>query len=121
MTKLTTPQKEFLLQHFFRHHKYAGWKNIAESLLEFGKTIVAGNDCIWKGGIGNFITLSEAPKDSVDCVVYEFYLESFLQSEWLKEVVSYYDTEMQERITELQKNLDKTINDHIQVMNLLTT
>jgi hypothetical protein len=87
--KLTDYQKEFLLEYFFLNEKYAGWKNIASTLIEAGTCIVAGNECIWKGGIGNFIKIEEA-KHTVGCVLYIFDLEYFLSSEWYKEISNQY-------------------------------
>jgi hypothetical protein len=49
------------------------------SLIENGKCIVAGTECIWKGGIGNFIKTSNAD-DLVDCLVYDFDLKVFMTS-----------------------------------------
>lgn len=56
---LTENQKEFLLDNFFKLGDYYGWKNIATKLLENGVCVVAGGECIWRGGIGNFITSKE--------------------------------------------------------------
>ncbi len=87
--KLTDYQKEFLLEYFFKNEKYAGWKSIASTLIESGSCIVGGTDCIWKGGIGNFIKLEES-KFTVGCVLYVFDLEYFLISEWYKEISNQY-------------------------------
>ena len=54
MKKLTEHQINFLLK-FFENKEYSGWKNIATKLIETGSCIVAGDKCIWNGGIGNFI------------------------------------------------------------------
>jgi len=51
---ITFHQRQFLLT-FFTNHEVVGWQNIADNLLNKGQCIVAGKDCIWKGGIGNFI------------------------------------------------------------------
>lgn len=86
--KLTEYQKEFLLENFFRDEKFAGWRNIAEKLIENGSCIVPGNECIWKGGIGNFI--STKPSDSaVGCLEYVFSLRYFLSSNYFEEVKDY--------------------------------
>ena len=86
MIKLTDNQKEFLLNYFFKNDKYIGWKNIGTTLLETGECIVAGTDCIWVGGIGNFIK-TETTTSLYKCLEYkfdlivrfikEFYLKSF--------------------------------------------
>lgn len=83
--KLTENQKEFLLKNFFQNEKYAGWKGIATTLLEEGSCIVAGKNCIWVGGIGNFIKTREA-ENAIDCTLYEFNLKEFLSSAWYKEI-----------------------------------
>lgn len=86
MRKLTDNQKEFILQ-FFKHGEYAGSRFIAIKLIDTGQCIVAGTECIWRGGIGNFIKTSPA-ENTVECSLYEFDLEYFLRSEWFKEVQS---------------------------------
>ena len=87
--KLTVNQKNFLLDKFFENNSYAGWRNIATKLIEDGQCIVQGSNCIWFGGIGNFIKTSTA-KDAVDCLLYEFDLEYFMDSELYKRVHSNY-------------------------------
>ena len=57
---LTTYQKDFLLNNFFENTSYAGWRGIATTLLETGECVVAGDKCIWVGGIGNFIEIKKA-------------------------------------------------------------
>ena len=79
MNLLTENQKKFLLT-FFKDETYPGWDNIANALLDTGGCIVAGKECIWKGGIGNFIKTSEA-KNTVGCLLYKFDLSYFLSSE----------------------------------------
>ena len=83
MKKLTFYQKEFLLT-FFQNSNYHGWRNIAVNLLDKGECIVAGTNCIWHGGIGNFIK-TEIAENAYECLVYKFDLENFLNSEWYKE------------------------------------
>jgi|TARA_R110000851_G_scaffold47424_1_gene115005 hypothetical protein len=85
MKKLTEYQAEFLLDNFFKNYEYAGWRGIAEKLLEKGMCIVAGTEPIWRGGIGNFIETSEA-SDAIDCLVYQFDLDYFLSSAMYKEM-----------------------------------
>lgn len=101
MRQLTETQKQFLLTYFFKNDKFAGWKTIATKLLENGSCIVAGNDCIWKGGIGNFIKTYKAI-DFVDCLEYRFDLEYFLTSAWYKEIKSYYEIELEDKMEKLQ-------------------
>lgn len=89
MRQLTQIQKEFLLDYFFKDERFAGWKNIATKLLEKGRCIVAGTDCIWNGGIGNFIKLSLA-ENTYGCLLYEFDLDNFLSSKFYKEISGEY-------------------------------
>lgn len=84
MKELTYTQKTFIKDNFFFSEKYAGWHNIADSLLTTGSCVVAGDSCIWQGGIGNYITTSEA-SEFIDCIKYEFNLEQFLSSLWFQE------------------------------------
>ncbi len=72
-----------LLLTFFENEKYPGWKNIAEKLIETGKCIVAGDECIWKGAIGHFIHTTKA-EGAIGCSLYTFDLEYFKTSEWYK-------------------------------------
>lgn len=87
--QLTSIQKEFLLEYFFKNGKYAGWRNIAEKLIETGQCIVAGENCIWIGGVGNFIKMEDA-KDAIDCSLYKFDLEYFMTSQYYKDIYSQY-------------------------------
>jgi hypothetical protein len=109
---ITFHQRDFLLT-FFTNHEFAGWQNIAENLLSKGKCIVAGKECIWKGGIGNFIEISVA-EDAVDCLLYKFDLEYFLSSEWYKErrlnllsMLKNYLKDLEERIEDINELHEK--------------
>lgn len=84
-SKFTDNQKEFLLT-FFKSDYYAGWRNIATKLIDFGNCIVAGNDCIWTGEIGKFITVSKA-EEFIDCQLYSFNLLEFMSSPLYKNAV----------------------------------
>lgn len=86
--KFTDNQLELLL-YFFTNINYAGWRNIATSLLETGQSIVPGENCIWVGGIGNFITLHDAPQGVVGCVLYKFNYDEFILSEYYKEQLNH--------------------------------
>lgn len=85
-------QKNFLLEYFFKNEDYAGWNVIASTLIKEGLCLVAGNECIWMGGIGNFITTKSDHKTihAFDCLEYQFDLDNFLTSEWYKEVKTQY-------------------------------
>lgn len=75
----------FLLDRFFYHEDYPGWRNIATKLIQDGSCIVAGNECIWRGGVGNFIQ-TEPAKNAVDCLLYEFDLAELEESAWYNEI-----------------------------------
>jgi hypothetical protein len=82
---LTYTQREFLLHKFFKNESYPGWRDIATKLLDNGYCVVAGDSCIWRGGIGNFITTKESDL-FIKCLEYFFDLNEFLGSEWFKKV-----------------------------------
>ena len=88
-TNLTEHQRNFLLHTFFENEQFAGWKNIANNLMNKGECIVGGTEPIWKGGIGNHIETSTT-ESYVECLLYKFNLEEFLSSEFYKEVKDAY-------------------------------
>jgi len=106
MKKLTENQKLFLLKYFFKNEKYAGWKNIAIQLLEKGKCVTAGRECIWTGGIGNFIKISDPGSEYIDCVLYTFDLNYFLSSSWYKEIKELYLYKLLEDTEKIKKELE---------------
>ena len=87
MRQLTDNQFIFLLKLFENNN--AGWKSIATRLIKNGFCIVAGNNDIWVGGIGNFIKTNEND-NFIDCLEYTFNLEEFLNSAWYKENAEIY-------------------------------
>jgi hypothetical protein len=105
MKKLTDYQKEFLLTYFFKNEVYPNWKNIATKLLENGSCIVAGERCIWHGGIGNFIKTKVA-NNAIGCLLYEFDLEYFLSSAW-KEIRICYIAELSSK----KRGIETELND----------
>jgi hypothetical protein len=109
MRKLTDYQKHFLLENFFKNEKYAGWRSIAMKLLETGQCIVAGKECIWVGGIGNFIK-TEIAKDAVDCTLYKFDIEYFFNSEWYKEVRNARASILMNKKRELEQECEEISN-----------
>lgn len=109
MTRLTDYQKNFILENCFKNEEYAGWKNIATKLLETGRCIVAGNGCIWHGGIGNFIKTEEA-KDAIDCTLYKFDLEYFLSSEWYREIRNSYASILANKKREIEQECEEIAN-----------
>lgn len=82
--KLNKIQLEFIKEHFFKLTHAIGWKQIADNLLTNEHCIVAGTECIWRGGIGNFIKV-EKSLDAIGCLVYKFDVNTFLESEFFKE------------------------------------
>jgi hypothetical protein len=101
MKQLTESQKEFILTNFFTNDRYAGWKSIGEKLLDKGKCIVSGTECIWIGGIGNFINVTPA-EDAVGCSDYTFDLDDFLKSAWFNEVKTNHVHDMSLKLLDLQ-------------------
>ena len=104
MKELNDTQKEFLLENFFKDEKHPDWKNIATNLLEKGKCIVAGDKCIWFGGIGNFIKTSET-EEAISCLLYTFDLKLFLSSQWFKQVKENYLLDLVEQEKKLNKQI----------------
>jgi hypothetical protein len=106
--KLTDNQKAFLLDYFFKNEVFPGWKSIASKLLDNGNCIVAGDTCIWKGGIGNFIKVRIAD-DFEGCCEYKFDLEDFLDSNWFKEIHNYYIAELAQKKREIENEFNEII------------
>lgn len=106
MRKLTDNQKEFLFNYFFKTDNFAGWKNIANSLLETGECIVAGDSCIWIGGIGNFIRTKTAD-GFYGCIKYKFDLEYFLGSELYIVEAKYYIDNLFNKVSDLTAELEE--------------
>lgn len=103
---LTEIKKEFLLNNFFKNEKFPGWRGIAANLIERGECIVAGEECIWKGGVGNFIKTSVA-EGFFGCTRYEFDLTSFLTSNWVDEVLEHELIQIEEERSALIKRLEE--------------
>lgn len=97
MKNLTIIQKNFIVKEFFKSD-LPGGVSIAHKLLEKGECIVAGNSCIWNGGIGNFIKTEKTP-DSFDCLTYKFDLDEFLKSSFFQE---YYAFQLLQKGKELK-------------------
>lgn len=117
MTTLTNYQKDFLLQYFFKDERYAGWYNIAYALITNGECIVAGDECIWKGGIGNFIECIPHP-DAYKCSIYKFDLYSFLKSNWYIETRNEVLKKYTEDIKEIEVKLADANKAHLDICNL---
>jgi hypothetical protein len=109
MKQLTTFQLYFLLEYFFKNEKFAGWQNIAITLLKEGECIVAGTECIWIGGIGNFIKTTEV-ENAVGCSLYKFDLDYFLTSEWYKSIHEQYIAQLTEKKEKAEQEFNEIIN-----------
>lgn len=105
VNNLTDNQINFLLNYFFVNDKFAGWKNIATKLIKDGKCIVAGDECIWKGGVGNFIEVKET-EEAVGCVQYIFSLQYFLSSNFYIDFRNSYLEELKEELKALTTNIE---------------
>lgn len=112
MKKLTSYQKEFIVNSFFRNEKYPGWRNVATQLVETGKCIVAGKESLWHGGIGNFIKVEHA-EGTFGCSLLTFDMEMFLSSNWVKDIVKH-------ELKNLFLKQQDIIKEHEEVYNLST-
>lgn len=109
MKQLTEYQKEFILKNFFISDQYPGSKEIGLKLLEKGECIVAGNECIWVGGIGDFIEIEKTDK-YIGCVLYKFDLELFLNSEYYREIRNKYHSILSNKLREIEKECEEIAN-----------
>jgi len=99
----------FLLEYFFKNEKYPDWRSIAYNLVTKGKCIVSGEECIWKGGIGNFIK-TEPLKEAWKCSEYTFDVIDFTKnSAWFKEIKEQYEKILEQEKEQLTKELNKKI------------
>ena len=96
--KLNEQQRSFIID-FFIDDKLPGWKQIAEALIDNGECIVAGDKCVYNGGIGNFIK-TESANDYVNCLKYTFDIEYFMSSMYF-----------QERLVNLIEDVNKKLED----------
>lgn len=98
--------KEFLLTEFFQAElkvDAAGWRNIAEGLIDNGKVITTKSAVdLWHGGIGNFIGIDNGPEGSVDCITMKFNAEGFV-SKNNKFFMERYEWALKEAGNELQE------------------
>ena len=106
---LTNNQMDFLLNYFFKNENYIGWKNIAEKLIQEEECIVPGKNCIWVGGIGNFIETKEDER-AVGCLLYEFDLIKFLTSEWFKQISNSYIDILSVKKREIEQQYEDICN-----------
>ena len=106
---LKKAQKDLCLEifkSFTNEDKFPGWGNIAEKLINTGKCIVAGDECIWKIGVGNFIKTSHA-KGTVGCLLYKFDADDFIKSELYKEIRNNKIIELKKEINEQKVKLEE--------------
>jgi hypothetical protein len=106
MRRLTKFQQDFILENFFKEDGWAGWRHIATHLLTNGNCIVAGESCIWVGGIGNFIKVAPAD-NAVGCSLYTFDLDLFLTSEWYKQVANQYFSILANKKAEIEQEYNE--------------
>lgn len=89
-----------LILRFFQSNKNVDWKKIATKLITDGKCVVAGKEPIWLGGVGNFIK-TYFDEQYIDCLVYEFDVNNFMESEMFREAINHYITELQTQKDEI--------------------
>ena len=82
MTIISEVEKNYIIRRFFYSpNNLPGISRIGEKLLADGKVIVAGPTNVFNGfEVNEFIKTSPAP-DTIDCLLYEFDLEGFLESD----------------------------------------
>jgi hypothetical protein len=108
MKTLTENQINFLLEYFFTE-PHPGCKNIAIELINKGTCVVAGDNCIWCGGIGNFIKTKKAD-NAVGCLLYQFDLDYFLSSEWFKSIHNGYIAMLSDKKREIESQYEDICN-----------
>lgn len=111
---LTANQENYILEYFFKKEEYPGWKSIALNLLRKGECIVAGTERLWKGGIGNFISVEEAD-NLVECSLYVFNLHIFLESNFFMEANALYLKELE---LEMDSLVRKQAELHIKISEI---
>lgn len=94
-----------LLLPLFENPKYLGWKNIAIKLLKQEECIVAGDNPIWIGGVGNFITL-ESNTTFIGCNKYIFDYYSFIKSKLVKEYIKVTQKDIYNTLNELKEKIE---------------
>jgi hypothetical protein len=109
MKNLTQHQIDFLLEYFFKHPEFSGWKNIATKLILNGKCIVGNVSSLWNGGIGNFIKVGDC-EEGYDVYEYTFDLKYFLGSAYFIEIYSLYIKELENDKKKFNKKFDDILN-----------
>lgn len=108
MPKLTETQKNFIFEHFFKDDRFAGARNIMESLLEDGSCIVPNYNNgkpIWTNGISHFIKIEDVP-NGVGCVKYIFNYKEFINSANFGNRLNYEVDKFVEEIKKMQIHVD---------------
>lgn len=98
-------QRNWLIETFFKNEKYAGWRKIAEKLIDEGSCITTtqGYD-IWVGGIGNFIK-DEPFEGGVDLIRLTFNVKEFASKD-NSFFMEYYNREIDVAKQKLQDAMD---------------
>jgi hypothetical protein len=104
--KLTPHQMDFIVDNFFESKQHAGSREIAIRLIDQGKCIVAGDKCIWQGGVGNFIKTNPEPR-AFGCCEYSFDLEKFLESAFFTEFHNVRLINLEKELKTLEKKLEE--------------
>lgn len=118
---MTEHQKKFLLDTFFKNERYPGWIGIATDLLEKGECLVSGEECIWQGGIGNFIKVIDPPPayfHGGGCVLYQFD-RTFFDSEWCQEAARNYLLILEKKKAELEQELQAIKAGAVEIMEIV--
>lgn len=86
--------KDWIVDTFFLssdiERRFAGARSIATKLVESGECIIAGDNRIWRGGIGNFIKDKPA-ENAIDCTKLTFDVEAFASKDNLY-FMDYYES-----------------------------
>lgn len=111
--ELTQNQKDFFYNNVFciKDNTYAGAKNIAEELMSTGQCVVAGQERIWVGGVGNFISISKAP-GTVNCSFYTLDKENMFKSAWFNLILM----ECLARTSTIKEQVDAKYNDMLDLI-----
>ncbi len=111
-TNLNSVTREFIITTFFKTPNHPNWEIIAEILLNEGECVVAGEEEIWCGGIGNFIRQNKEPK-AVGCIRYYFDIKGFLESAYFQDVYFAEIQKREEEVEEMRDNIDLLKRIHI--------
>lgn len=94
MRELTEHQLDFLVKFFSSDahgpmsSRHSNWKEVAITLINKGKCVVAGKECIWVGYMGNHIKTTKN-ENFVGCLEYSFNLDEFLGGEFFRSEADY--------------------------------